>query len=605
MTASPVRRAFAVAAVLVAAAHPAPIAAQAPQALEPRALKPRTLEPPARLQPPPAEVPRPETVPAAIAPEAPPPGPVAVEIDRGHLRPVDPDATGVLEAGAGGFGADMWRGTPRELVQTLLPKLPTGTPSRAMRDLMTRLLLSTADPPQGEGRSGDLVAARLALLAAMGNSAAVTDLLAATPGRGNEAALVRIEADNRLLANDVNRACVLAAGQIGRAEDLFWQKAFIFCQALAGEHDKAALGMSLLREMGDEDAVFFDLVDSLSGPDPSAIESLPDPSPLHLAVARVAKAQLPADAVSSAHPGVLGTIAASPNAPVALRLEAAERAEAAGALPIETLRQLYTSVAFSDEDLANPLSKTEAESGPLSRALLYRTALIQTVPAAQAEAVARALALGREGGRYASTVRGFMPILERIPVSAPMLWFAPDAVRALLAGGAPDAAGPWFAQMRSSALFDETAAVGLARVLPLARIAGSPEASEWSPDDLAAWWDTVRDDEEAPARAALLYSLMEALDEPVPADLWGALLDRAALSPVVMPHPALWQRLAATAADRRVGETVLIALLTLGESGPGGADPIVLGRVIGSLRAIGLDAEARALALEAALAAGL
>ena len=37
--------------------------------------------------------------------------------------------------------------------------------------------------------------------------------------------------------------------------------------------------------------------------------------------------------------------------------------------------------------LANPFSKAEAEAGALSRALLYRTALVQTVPTAQAEAV--------------------------------------------------------------------------------------------------------------------------------------------------------------------------------------------------------------------------
>ena len=56
---------------------------------------------------------------------------------------------------------------------------------------------------------------------------------------------------------------------------------------------------------------------------------------------------------------------------------------------------------------------------------------------------------------------------------------------------------------------------------------------------------------------------------------------------------------------RRLGETVLLSLLALGESGPGAADPVVLSRVLSSLGSIGMAAEARALAMEAALAGGL
>ena len=180
---------------------------------------------------------------------------------------------------------------------------------------------------------------------------------------------------------------------------------FIFCQALAGENSKAQLGVSLLRELGEKDRVFFSIVDALANGVVVKIESMPKPTPLHLAMARVAKARLPADVVSSNKPVVLRTIAVSPNASVKIRLEAAERAEVAGALLTDSLRQLYTSIVFTEDELANPLSKAEAESGPLSRALLYRTALVQTVPLAKAEAVAKAIALARQGGRYLSAIR--------------------------------------------------------------------------------------------------------------------------------------------------------------------------------------------------------
>ena len=47
---------------------------------------------------------------------------------------------------------------------------------------------------------------------------------------------------------------------------------------------------------------------------------------------------------------------------------------------------------------------------------------------------------------------------------------------------------------------------------------------------------------------------------------------------------------------------MLLILLVLGEGGPTGAHPRILAEVIGALRAVGLEQEARGLALEAALA---
>ena len=63
--------------------------------------------------------------------------------------------------------------------------------------------------------------------------------------------------------------------------------------------------------------------------------------------------------------------------------------------------------------------------------------------------------------------------------------------------------------------------------------------------------------------------------------------------------------LTAAAAGNRIGETVLAGLLALGQSGPAQANPIVLRRVVESLREVGLADETRSLAVEAAIAAGI
>ena len=663
MTVSPVRSSLILKHVLVLAlVFAAASSFVALQRANAQSVPVRLAPPPQKLQPP-GQSPAPEGQPAALpalpAPQLPAvstaTGSVGTAIEIDTLQTINPDTAGVLNEQEGGFGVDMWAGTSRRMMETLMGRLPVNIRSETMRDLMRRLLLSTATLPMGMAGDGSYIARRVGLLAAMGDTLSVSRLLDATPGRSNIDKLMRYEADMRFLANDNARACSLAAGQIGYQDNDYWQKAFIFCQALAGEHDKAALGVSMLQETGNQDDAFYTLVEALRG-NPMAIRQLPDATPMHLSMARVTKTQLPNDVVSSTRPAVLRTIAISPNASVEIRLEAAERAEMAGALDVDTLRQLYTSVSFTEEDLANPLSKAEAESGPLSRALLYRTSLIQTLPIAQAEATAKALSLGREGGRYTSIVRVFMPVLKRIPPSAELIWFAPEAIRAFLIGGEDDAAAPWFNLLNAAAQHNEEAAMALKALLPLARLAGSAETHEWGSVQLANWWNQLKEDqgENARDKAALLYTLFDGLGENVPRDAWDALLDGPQRITMAMPNPALWRSLEeATRAAKmaresssetvlpvaeeavqplpastqtsvvsavqmaapemtqpapprtRVGEIILLSLIALGEGGPGQAEPIVLSQIMESLGVIGLDKEVRSLALEAAVAAGL
>jgi hypothetical protein len=236
------------------------------------------------------------------------------------------------------------------------------------------------------------------------------------------------------------------------------------------------------------------------------------------------------------------------------------------------------------------------------------------------------------------------------------LWFAPEAVRGLLLVGESVSAEAWFALIRASALFNKEAAQAIIQLMPVVRLMGSSEATEWNTTKLSAWWEAVKDRKDtgrdAGMDAALLYSLFDALGEPVPADAWDKLVAGDKRRNVSMPDVALWLRLIeATEAVRksslkpgnasskvalsrstsgesngaapvssdvspattppapkirsRVAEMVMLALLALGEAGPAGADPLVLRQVLVGLRAAGFEDEARSMAVEAALAAGL
>ena len=547
--------------------------------------------------------------------------PTSNSLTRSHvnveeLKTISPDSLGTLNAEQGGFGINMWKDVSRSKVERLLPKLPVGSKSRAMRDLMRRLLLSSAKAPEGElidTKSSDLIGTRVELLTNMGDISAAAELIKQVPIAAHSRRLLRNEVDTLFMRNDNARVCSLVASQIRAVNTAYWQKAHIFCQSLAGEIDKASLGASLLRETGDNDQVFHGLLNQLSGFEKYHVASLIDPEPLYFAMVRAANADLPADVTSSNNPAILRTIATSPNARPELRLDAAERAESMGALNTEVLRQLYAGVTISDSALENPVTTGDSKRSPLSRARQYRKALVEGVPTATVELLSRAFKDAREAGRYQSMARVFSPILKGITPTHDFIWFIPEAIRALLTAGDIESTAPWFSILRSSAMLNVEASKIQKEILPLAKLAGTIKDEDWQPKMLADWWVAInqvyaKNSDEPDLSynmATLVYCLLDGLGEEVPNDQWEIIMEGPMQTSTVMPQPAIWRSLEKAASGSRIGETVLLSLLAIGQAGPLQANPIVLRKVLISLRKIGMEKEARALALEAAIASGL
>lgn len=578
----------------------------------------------------------------------------AVEVDT--LKALNADEAGTLTPLTGALGSQMWNGTSRALIERLLEHLPSRAPSSAMRTLMQKLLLSPARLPEGTNAEGDLIRKRLNALITMGaleEADALFDVLPAA--RTPELAV--LESELRLLSNDNARACALAEREIAVRSTDYWQKAFTFCQLINGDKEKAGLGLSLMRELGEADELYLALAEVLISGVPQDLPPFSDPTPLQLAMARVGKVELPGDVIAANTPSVLRAIALSPKTLIDLRLEAAERADSAGALPDDMLRQLYTSVEFSDDDLANPLSRAEIDFGPKVRALLYRTSLVQTVPTAQAEATARAFALAREEGRYASTVHVFQPVLKRIPPSTQLAWFAPEAVRALLLGGERVLAEKWYQVLKASAITNEVAAKAIAEFRPLAKLFDFDVLTGQDQSLAESWWQAARTQPDVQSKGNLLFAILDAMNIEVGENAWERLIDwqpqaqqsvaNAALinrlrflaalnEPPTVVEPALVEtsslqlRPLSTPAlpdelpepiqanfgevqpqqpialePKRLGEIVLLSLLAMGNDGPAKTEVGVLSDILRALSSVGLTKDAQALALEAALANGL
>ncbi len=590
--------------VLLAALFAAlPLALAAQDGTGPIRLIPPRVAPPAATPAPMTTPPTP--VPAAEAPATATGADFAVRVDS--LPQVDWDSVGTLSPAQGGLGPQMWAGSSRAFVESMVAEVPSRPASAAMRSLFRRVLLTPAAVPPlapgGASKPGDLLAARAAQLLMLGDLEGTSALVNAAPPGTEHSALRRVQVEAELSQNNNARACAVTTQEIMVRATAYWQKLGAFCQVLAGDRLRGGLALTILRENSEQDAVFFRLMDALIAGDAQPIASMPKPTALHLAIVRAAKAQLPADTVSTDDPAMLRVLATAPNLKIESRLEAAERAAALGALNIDALRQLYAAYPFSEDDLRDPLARSASVPGAVGRALLYRTAALQTVPTAQAEASAKALALGRASGRYLLAAETFLPVVRKVPPSNDLLWFAPEAIFVLLTASEGEAADGWLRLIATAAPLDGDAQKMLARIRPLAVLAGVAE-SEGIAQDLDAWLN-LQPKAEATVRAELLYTMLKALGHPVGHDVWMPLIRARGLTTAPMPPAAIWRALDIAVNENRVGEVALLALASLGTGGPQGAHPIVLGAVLESLAAVGLEETARGLALEAATSAGL
>ena len=580
---------------------------------------PRQLAPPARLTPSPGSVvpsppvsgtaPRQHPQPPAHArPDAPPPeGRVGHGVDVVPLTAPDAASVGLIGETEGGFGVSLWRGTQRALVEALLPRLPVKTSSRAARALAIRLLSSRAEAPRGPSRGADMLILRVEKLVALGAVVAASRLaaLAAIDRTGQGLARAAVEAS--FLHNDNAGACQRIRRHARRFKQGYWQRARAFCLALSGDRPRAGLMVDILRErVGNASEMFFTLMEALASGENAEVRSLPDPSGLDLAMMRAANARVPADVLSSDRPAVLRAVVESPNANLDLRLIAAERAYLYGAIDAETLGEIYDALPFDAESTAEPARSAEADWGPRGRALLLRGARAADTGAARAALLRQAYDLARERGGRDVMLGASVPLLKTMRPEPGLLWFARDAVLGLLSVGDMDRARLW---LDLAAADNDQAREAMIRLWGIGRFVVPPDAAAAvEPARFTAWLDAVHATSTAAGRekAILLMSLLEGQGGGTEPGRWAALLTATGPAPRGTAPDVAWKNALAEAADAgRVGETVLITLLGLVDSGDGRADAATLRAAIDGLRRVGLAREAHALALEAAVANGL
>jgi hypothetical protein len=523
-------------------------------------------------------------------PETTSPPPQGFQVEG--LAPPEVDAIGV----AGGFEGSLWAGSDPELILTLLSHLPVASRNPPLAAL-TRRILATGVSLEGATEGGRVLSARVERLLAMGDLDSAKQLLDQLPASEGDSALARLAAEVALLAGDDPAACQRAADLAPTGDGEFWAEIAVYCRLAAGDRDGASLGLDLLREAGQtDDAAFFQLAGMVADPtSDTAPPALGSARPVHIALLRLAEEPLPAYSLGSLPPAALAAAAREPRLAGERQLEVAERAFRTGGLAAPVLAALYAEQAPEGDALAG----VGTAWGPPARAMAYRAADEAEGPAELAallDATWRA-ASGDERFLVAETLAG-----RFVELPADRAWsaVAPSAARALLAADRPLPAAHWFSLLEAEAASDGRARRELAALTPLfalAGIGGRAAVPELDEAAVEAWRAATPD---ADAKAERLFALLEGVGSPVPDRVWWQELEAPFERAASIPAGPLWRGLERAVADRRLGETVLFALNMLNGQ-PESAHPVALTGVLRALRAVGLDREARAIAVATAI----
>jgi hypothetical protein len=583
-------------------------------------------EPPSTQEsaPPAAEAPAPP--PADLRPVISRPGANDAPIDVGALGAPDTSGVGLMSEAEGGLSPAMWQGTDAVRAAALLAGEPRPTRSRALQGLARRLLLSEARPPEGmDGAGPSFLSLRLSRLLALGDFDSVLQLSnpvqpsAATDGE------VRVRVEAFLLRNDEASACALAGRMRRAVSDPYWAKLGAYCDVRSGNVPAAELAVGLLKQQGYEDPVFYALYDWLVIP-PSKDKPAPPPKPakgkkaakrakavkpapprtpptgdgsvLSFAMLRAAKLPLGEDSVTAGRPALLHALALDETeTPPDARLAAATEAASFGAFPLGDLRALYGGQPFSPEALRDPAGISSGLQAGQALAIAY-----QSVEQAGATGdrihfarVGYQTALARGyGALFAALVQPDLGKLAPDPALSPEI---PGLVELLLAAGSAELGYSWFGLIDERQDNDSADPRQLDHLSDLLRIAQPSERLTWTPPLIKRQLDRAAlQGSAAMAQRSFEMRVLEALGYPIPPEV------AAALPPV---PPVIGTGLPAfedAVAGHRMAEAILIACQLLGTDGPAAAPPGTTLALIRGFVALGLEDDARALGLEAALA---
>ena len=210
--------------------------------------------------------------------------------------------------------------------------------------------------------------------------------------------------------------------------------------------------------------------------------------------------------------------------------------------------------------------------------------------------------MSRQKGDWRVTALAYGPLIAALTPSTEMTWFAGDAARVLIAAGDVVGARKWLAFAKAQGLKGDKKFA----LWPLQVFLLDGSAADITPKDIKGWWNSRSSSGVAAInQARILFSLFSAMGVSVPSDLWAKLLGNGQATKAFVPSAVVRNVLSRAAVAGSRGGTIAMALVALGERGTGVDNLSAVEMAISALKKIEFAPEAKAIALEAAIEAGL
>ena len=563
---------------------PSPAPRPTPPATGEQPVRPTTPSQPstAMIQPLPAPTPN------GAAPVVPPPVvPTAVdpivlaryEMPESARRSLE--TVGPVTAREGGLETDAFGDADGQYVETLMRRLTAPLPSRWMSILLRRALVSRVDTPR-HTNGADFAAERAWLLLRMGESASARAVTQAVDTYNYTPKLYQVAMNAALATGDPAGLCPLVPGAMRYAPARGWTMAQAMCAGLSGNPAQATPLIAAAKRRNVASGLDMLLAQKVVGAGAQGRQAVTiewdgvdQLTAWRFGLAMATGVTVPDELYASAGPQVRYWQALSPSVALGDRLAPAEAAAGQGVLSSAALVDLYAATA--DDDDAQ--STASATANDLQTAYTDRNA------------DARMTALRQLWGGAATQSSDARPSYARLVLTAraaarmnPAAGKA-DADRlvgSMLTAGLDRTAARWFGTVPSGG--DAWAMIVLS----------DPDAyRRLSYADLASY---SGGDGDSALKQRMLFAGLAGMGRLAQGDI-----ERAAQTLGVRIGAAnAWTRaLDRAARDGESGTVVVLAAIGMQAPNWKSISPEALYRIVGALRAVGLDGEARMIAAEA------
>lgn len=392
-------------------------------------------------------------------------------------------------------------------------------------------------------------------------------------------------------------------------EDQFWLKMLAFCRVLQEDNAGAQIALDMLNEQGNMDFMFNDLLGRLMEPPEvrgaffsGGLTSL---EPLNYAIWSFLDQPIDANLIEASDPLIVSALVINPNMSVDNRFQAAAKSYLSGGVTASVLRNIYDLQEFSNAEYNSAVRMAEFDDRPIADALLYQAASKQADDLAKAQILEAIWERAQESNDLPRRAALNIETLKSLNPNSQLMNHAHHIARGLILAGEMDRAILWYEfARRNAAGGDSEATRALINIWPLAILAADDGDIPWSDSILNLWWNgqMVLSPENRDAKATLFYALAEAFGHSVADDKWSELITENHFADVQSIPLAVWRELIKAVGENKPAEAVLLGLIALGQDGPSSIDASGLSTIVRLLRSVGLEQEARQVAIEALVA---